>query len=51
MREFEGRDVRSLPYEMHMTHIEKEYLKRTFFDEIKKLEKTLDWDCSDWLND
>jgi len=36
-------------YISKMTPEEYTYLRSIFFNEIKELEKTLDWDCSDWL--
>lgn len=42
-------DVHSRTYNSKMTDTEFDYLKKIFFYEIKELESTLGWDCSDWL--
>jgi Sulfotransferase domain len=38
------------PYLSKMSDKERHYLKTIFEYEIKGLERTLNWDCSDWLN-
>jgi len=49
MEGIEGKDVHSRPYKSKMTEVERTFLVNAFKDEIKGLEKELDWDCSDWL--
>jgi Sulfotransferase family len=39
----------SLPYESRLTDRERDYLRRIFEPDVRKLEQELDWDCSDWL--
>lgn len=45
------RDVHSRPYDSCMSDEEKKYLRFLFEHEIKGLERTLGWDCNDWLFD
>jgi len=44
-----SRNVHSLPYESGMTERERDYLRGIFEPEVAKLEKELNWNCSDWL--
>ena len=44
-----SRNKHSLPYESSMTEKERDYLRRIFEPEIAKLEKELNWNCSEWL--
>jgi len=44
-----SKNVHSLPYESSMTEKERDYLRRIFEPEIVKLEKALNWNCSEWL--
>jgi len=45
-----SKSAHSLPYESSMTEKERDYLRRIFEPEIGKLEKGLNWKCSDWLS-
>jgi hypothetical protein len=44
-----SKNVHSLPYESSMTEKERDCLRRIFEPEIVKLEKKLNWNCSEWL--
>jgi hypothetical protein len=44
------KDVHSHPYSLKISDKEKEYLRFIFEHEIRGLERTLGWDCSDWLS-
>jgi hypothetical protein len=44
-----SKNAHLLPYESSMTEKERDYLGRIFEPEIKKLEKELNWNCSEWL--
>jgi len=41
-------DVHSRPYTRKMTNEDYIYLSALYFDEIKKVEAMLNWDCTDW---
>jgi hypothetical protein len=41
--------LHTLSYDSPLQTREKEILKNTFLQEIRKLEKLLGWDCSEWL--
>lgn len=41
--------IHARPYESELKPAEREFLKSVFVKEIKALERTLKWDCSDWL--
>jgi hypothetical protein len=43
-----NRDRNVVPYEREMTPAERKHLYGIFADDIAKLERMLDWDCSDW---
>lgn len=45
----DSRDVHSRTYFSKMSFAEKDYLSSLYIDEVKALEKALDWDCSAWL--
>lgn len=47
--EIEPKLIHCKPYASEMTDIERMYLRRLFSGEIKRLERMLGWDCSDWL--
>ncbi len=44
------RDVYSIPYKESMSAQARDYLLRLFEFEIRQLERTFGWDCSDWLD-
>ena len=48
-KNIEPKNVHSTPYSSKLTKEDYNYLKGIYFYEIKKLERILDWDCSDWL--
>lgn len=50
LKNIKAKNVHSRAYENKITETEKEYLKEVYKYEIKGLEKTLAWDCSDWLS-
>jgi hypothetical protein len=37
-----------IPYERRISSEERRYLYRFYKEDIARLEKLLDWDCSDW---
>jgi hypothetical protein len=43
------KEAYALPYAVPMNEREREFLREALLPEIKKLEKLLGWDCSDWL--
>lgn len=45
----EIKDVHSLPYAAPMGERERQFLESVFRQEIRDLERLLDWDCSHWL--
>ncbi len=45
------KNVFSTPYATPMSQEDREFLEDIYRFEIKKLERLLGWDCSDWLND
>jgi Sulfotransferase domain len=47
----ENKEIHSRQYPSPMSAREREFLKRIFAPEIKKLEQLLNWDCSEWLAD
>lgn len=45
---FEKKQIHKISYKRNMTKEEREYLIDLFSNDINELEKTLQWDCSDW---
>jgi hypothetical protein len=48
LREINNRENNSTPYVRKMTQLERQTLVDVYTDDIERLEKLLDWDCSDW---
>ena len=42
-------NINSTPYVSKMSKKARDYLKSIFEFEIRSIERTLNWDCSDWL--
>ncbi|MDM8567347.1 hypothetical protein QUF74_17070, partial [Candidatus Halobeggiatoa sp. HSG11] len=52
IRDFQNikpKNIHATPYSAKLTKEEYNHLRDVYFYEIKKLERILDWDCSDWL--
>ncbi|MFT5239381.1 MAG: hypothetical protein ACI9X0_000341 [Kiritimatiellia bacterium] len=49
LQSIEAKNVHSRSYKSKMNEKERAYLRSVFEDEIRDLERVLDWDCSDWL--
>jgi hypothetical protein len=48
--QFEEKKVYTLPYVSEVKDNERDILRKLFEPEIEKVEKILNWDCSDWKN-
>lgn len=48
-KDIPSKDVHSVPYVSKITREEKAYLQNIFTEEIRNLERIMEWDCSNWL--